>query len=209
MAATWDDARELDGPCSVWEGPLERGQSLVFITPRVRAPVPARPGDYRGTPAARRHRGLRPIRTAAVVAGLALAAAPGVACHSFRPASAPEPGATVRVRYPAPRTLVAVTRGGDTTGLAAIAAVEGRVRAARGDTLHLAFHSARTADGRLVLPRQSAVALAIAPTAGGTVEASRFDGRKTALVLALSAAAVAALGFAIFLITFSQLGPNY
>jgi hypothetical protein len=31
MAETWDDALELGGPCSVWEGPLESGQSMVIM----------------------------------------------------------------------------------------------------------------------------------------------------------------------------------
>ena len=188
---------------------MPSGQSMVIITPRMRALVLAQPGAHRGAPPAPRHRLPRPIRTAAVLAGMAFAVVPGAACHSYRPTPVPEPGATVRVRYPAPQTLVAVTRGGDTTGLAAIAAVTGRVRAARGDTLHLAFHSARTAGGQLLLPRQSSVAMAIAPTAGGTVEASRFDGRKTALWFVLSAATVVALGYAIYLIGLSQTGPNY
>jgi hypothetical protein len=75
-------------------------------------------------------------RTAAQVLVLTM----GTGCEAYRPAPAPVPtGSLVRVRFDQPRTLIVARRRspGDSVRVFAVTEVEGRVRAARGDTLEV------------------------------------------------------------------------
>ena len=127
-------------------------------------------------------------RRAAGVAALALT----VACHSYRPTSRIEPpgelsrGDKVRVRYPEPRRVDAVSEVGSTVGVDGVRMVEGLPVGARGDTLRLRVSRFYTSHW---FTHPERVELSIAPGTEAVLERKRFDGGRTAL-LALGITAI-------------------
>jgi hypothetical protein len=155
-------------------------------------------------PATRRRPARRRTRVVAVLAGLAIGAAAAPACTTFRqtqPLVAAHAG-VVRLRYAAPRGLVAVTRAGDTTMLADVTTIVGEVRAASDGMLELRALTAETAQGRALRRLQGSLATVWAPTAGATIERQQFSLGRTVAAVVLTAAAAVAVAGAIFLITF-------
>ena len=127
-----------------------------------------------------------------LVAVLAIAS-----CYTYRAEPAPTVGASrVRVRFHPPRPVDVAAPGRDTVRLEGVTELEGRVVAVRGDSLHLALESARTASGQapgLGIARATTV---IQLGAGRVVEVRRLDGPRTAL----AGLAVAGAGLGVLLL---------
>ena len=113
-------------------------------------------------------------------------------CRSLQPleAGAPVPTGAVRVRFAAPRDLLAVSPAGDTIALGGVRALRGRVDAERGDTLAVRVDSvwgtsaSRAGGSRLTVVRGPE----------DRVEVRRFSQRRTAwLIVGLGAVALVAV----------------
>ena len=142
-------------------------------------------------------------RTSVLVTVLLLSAA----CFTYRAEPAPLPGPShVRVRFDPSRPVAVAVAGRDTMRLSSVTEVEGRVLAARGDTLTLSVRGARDAGVRVGgLPAGGATAV-VRLGAGSVTEVRRRDNTRTGLAIA-AGGAVALL--ALLIAALSAMPPAY
>jgi hypothetical protein len=139
------------------------------------------------------------------IAPLAVMVAAG--CYSYRAAPVPLPvNAPVRVRFESPRTLAMLVPSGDTVNVGSVAAVVGRVIAARRDTLVLAVTSV-WGQGKRVDGIPGGSRAVVVPDPARPAEQARVSAGRTLLMLAAVAAAGAVVVLAVFLHALSD--PNY
>jgi hypothetical protein len=113
-------------------------------------------------------------------------------CHAYHPARAPTPpGSVVRVRFDPPRTLTVARRRspGDSVRVYFVTGVDGRVRAARGDTLELELRSVRPGAPAATLGGRTHVV----PPYRQPVEVMGADVARTVAVVVVVALGLAAL----------------
>ena len=136
---------------------------------------------------------LRPLGRHLTVALVAAQLVAGACTRSHVAGPGAEPVRTnVRVRFTAPRALVAVTAEGDTFALPARPELHGQLTAVRGDTLVLQVRALTPEIDRSVERREGVVRVVRQP--GDRVEWRRFDARRTAFaVLGTVATAAVAL----------------
>ena len=113
-------------------------------------------------------------------------------CRSLQPleAGAPVPTGAVRVRFAAPRDLLAVSPAGDTIALGGVRALRGRVDAERGDTLAVRVDSVWGTSAS----RAGGSRLTVVRVPEDRVEVPRFSQRRRAgLILGMAALALVAV----------------
>jgi hypothetical protein len=105
-------------------------------------------------------------------------------CFTHRAEPAPMPGPDqVRVRFNPPRSVDVAVAGRDTMRLSDVRQLDGRVVAARGDTLTLALRDVRVSNGSVPGVVSGSSTAVVRLGAGGVAEVRRLDKTRTTLAV--------------------------